>query len=1242
MTHRLPWPGPRPYTADLSSVFRGRDGELTHLLNLLQGQKLTLMTASSGAGKTSLLQAGLIPRIREFRLTERGGELARQPVAPFPIIVNQWLERAGKGDVIDISHLLALEIHRYLRESIEWYVHCRDSTDKGTPDDLGVKAEIEAIDSALDALATLAGTVGFARREDAALRSPLVWQSPGEGQVRSTSREITDSLMAVLDSVRPYLGDVLLILDQFEEILLDWRLGLEAQGAVESIYRLRGNEVRQLISMRDDGLHLFDELLTKGLLEPKRRLKIQPLDKAAIEEIVRDVSLDDGHAWDVARMPDGSDLLARLVESFAQTKTGGGTRAGEVNLVGLQVVLNAVFQDWLSEGEAVTAKTLTEYCESLTPEGGAAMTLAEWLDDGHLAYHAPLSWIARCLGEGIDADSTTIVDNVFELQIQPLAARMSWLLMTPAGNKRTMTASELHDYAYREDTDGLDPHDLAGKAAEGAGDPESAWSIDDYTLVMGATCDEALDRLTRGNVLKRRGSETGRDIAYELVHDQFGKPFQAWADRFKATPENDLNSLRAIKSTKFNWSGELRPHDDDGIIPWAKWLDCTLNDVDLSNLKFAHCDFGESIFNGCTFNNAVFEDCDLTNAIFKGCSFDKVKFVRSEMSSTRWIGGTSLRSVQVIEGGADVGMSFAQLSNAMLTDCRFCVAAEENDAPVSERNLPMQYVQFIDCGFAGEVEFDHCSLDTMVVKGLGGPCRVDGTMRFVDCSMPGSELSNLDVRGSTLNMSGCDCRAAAFVTINAGSDENGGRSFVGFSNVVLIGAAMVDCTLDGVAFTGPLDTQDGRQRGPASAFTIRGRPDSETPCRIANVSFKGLQADNLSIEGCEIDGDLSFEDCILTGAEIVGYGGGKMASEAREIGGSITFKSGCDVSATKFAGLRFSAAHMLEMSDCVARGTLFSDVAFLGDSLVRPAAVFHCSDLGGASFIGSELRGARFSGLVDEAGRPQTPMPSLVVLRGGGGTTLRPALAQVAFENMLMPGFVCRDVAIDGDVTFKNCDLGGGGITQTDDGQSTRLSVKGDLCFENCVMDAIEFSRLEFHDEPLRIAGCDCKGALFNKLAFLSEGEQDNGLLVDRSDLSGALFLDCQISHSRLMGDSSKHRSEALSVSFRETPGHSASLSDLVVQDYDLDGATFQGVAVKGSLVFRGCSLLRAKFSDLAIEADAILDLTRSDLLYAEVDPQLIEDKARFRITGEQRKAILAQREHEDILRLGSRSTGVE
>ncbi len=61
------YPGPESFRDDDTDcrVFFGRDEEITEVLNRVLSSKLLVLFAKSGLGKTSLLQAGLFPRLRE-------------------------------------------------------------------------------------------------------------------------------------------------------------------------------------------------------------------------------------------------------------------------------------------------------------------------------------------------------------------------------------------------------------------------------------------------------------------------------------------------------------------------------------------------------------------------------------------------------------------------------------------------------------------------------------------------------------------------------------------------------------------------------------------------------------------------------------------------------------------------------------------------------------------------------------------------------------------------------------------------------------------------------------------------------------------------------------------------------------------------------------------------------------------------------------------------------------------------
>lgn len=61
-----PWPGLSPFDESEARFFNGRDIESAELADLVGQAPLTLLFGRSGLGKTSLLQAGLFPRLRKM------------------------------------------------------------------------------------------------------------------------------------------------------------------------------------------------------------------------------------------------------------------------------------------------------------------------------------------------------------------------------------------------------------------------------------------------------------------------------------------------------------------------------------------------------------------------------------------------------------------------------------------------------------------------------------------------------------------------------------------------------------------------------------------------------------------------------------------------------------------------------------------------------------------------------------------------------------------------------------------------------------------------------------------------------------------------------------------------------------------------------------------------------------------------------------------------------------------------
>ena len=58
-----PYPGPRPFDKDERSIFFGRDEEIADLRDLCMSYQVVVLYSQSGAGKSSLVRAGLRPAL---------------------------------------------------------------------------------------------------------------------------------------------------------------------------------------------------------------------------------------------------------------------------------------------------------------------------------------------------------------------------------------------------------------------------------------------------------------------------------------------------------------------------------------------------------------------------------------------------------------------------------------------------------------------------------------------------------------------------------------------------------------------------------------------------------------------------------------------------------------------------------------------------------------------------------------------------------------------------------------------------------------------------------------------------------------------------------------------------------------------------------------------------------------------------------------------------------------------------
>ncbi len=119
---RIPYPGPRPFESNEQNLFFGRDREILELASLVTAHRVVLIYAQSGAGKTSLLNAGLIPALRaegfevlpvaRMRGLVREGSDVRETMNIYVVnTLMSWLEDRPESILLG-----SLSISAFLRE----------------------------------------------------------------------------------------------------------------------------------------------------------------------------------------------------------------------------------------------------------------------------------------------------------------------------------------------------------------------------------------------------------------------------------------------------------------------------------------------------------------------------------------------------------------------------------------------------------------------------------------------------------------------------------------------------------------------------------------------------------------------------------------------------------------------------------------------------------------------------------------------------------------------------------------------------------------------------------------------------------------------------------------------------------------------------------------------------------------------------------------------------------------------
>lgn len=340
MSTNYRYPGARPFESNESSVFFGREKDINQLLEKIQLEPLLVLYAKSGLGKSSLLNAGVLPRIQ-----------VQQGLEPFSIRFQAYQEEAT-GNVMPLERALEVldsssPLLNRLQPGAEkrlWY--CLKAQQLNNPKYQGAILLFDQFEELFTY--PVAAIEAFAQQLSELLYStiPDAYRNGLEVALQDKSQEIAAAdlqrlhqpfrlriIMAIrsdryslLDRLKPYLPT---LLDSTYELeALSWRQAEDAilnpayerNGFISNVFDYEDDAVDHLIHFLSQGrktqiesfqLQILCEYVERKLVLEKGKNLIVKADLSQPQRILEDYYLDK-----ITEIPDETDRLAvrRLIE----------------------------------------------------------------------------------------------------------------------------------------------------------------------------------------------------------------------------------------------------------------------------------------------------------------------------------------------------------------------------------------------------------------------------------------------------------------------------------------------------------------------------------------------------------------------------------------------------------------------------------------------------------------------------------------------------------------------------------------------------------------------------------------------------------------------------------------------------------------------------------------------------------------------------------------------------------------
>ncbi len=582
---RSPWPGPRPMKEGRYSAREliGRADDVTKFKRLLFDTDVVVFTGSSGVGKTSMLQVGLIPELRESGYTV--------------VVCNKWSRSDEIAAIARDGGDPASKADRLLRALLG--------------DKIPVRARLALADGG-DLLAAL-------------------------------NTYYRDRCVVVLDQFEElmrYQPDAFQwLLRWIENAASQTKIRIVVSLRVEYEHQLNGSGGLRLgpfSQKRYELQPIFDPKHIKEIIEAPNALGNGEFDLPVVSS---DASTRIVAVWTMAgeeietgrATPQDRGLLhLQALLLVLWTRAGGRCiEVADIDDQFPQVNGAALLKSALAEAVAVSADKCIEACATVgVPDVLAARTkhyvraISAHLSSGGFKVDHAREDLAHLV---VFPDSLSDVSSEARGQAEPARLTLAALVDESMMDGATSDAKPDIDWITVQRRELLNGADLTPDTDELTGGVLLGRSPVESLLEEYRAYYFAIEWLRLCELIRITTPEADKTMV-SLIHDLFGDGLIRWSSaaighRSGVTAEDAINQFSALRGVRMSWKNETdaKQLQETRLLVNLRWKYCDVG-ADFKDLTFVNCDFQGTVFRECAFSGVQFVNCTLDDVEFIDCA----------------------------------------------------------------------------------------------------------------------------------------------------------------------------------------------------------------------------------------------------------------------------------------------------------------------------------------------------------------------------------------------------------------------------------------------------------------------------------------------------------------------------------------------------------------------------------------------------------------------------------------------